>query len=221
MKNYMSYIAPYSPREEFANAITHGLGFFVAIAALVYMISVMPVEHSVRQKIGVIVYGVSLMLMFLSSTLYHAVSHEKAKKILKRFDHCAIYLLIAGTYTPMLTIAIPGALSNVVLIVVWTMAVFGVVFKAFFAGRFKRFSVCTYLVMGWLAVVVIYQLYQVLTTSGFVFLLLGGTAYSVGVIFYVNKRIPFNHAIWHCLVVVGAFCHCWLIANYVLTGQPT
>lgn len=214
-----SYIAPYSPREELANAITHGVGFFVAFAALIYMINVTPLEYSVRQKTGIVVYGISLMLMFLLSTLYHAVSHPKAKRVLKHFDHCAIYLLIAGTYTPMLTIALQSTLSEVVLIIVWVMALLGVIFKAFFAGRFKRFSVATYLLMGWLSVVVIYQLYQVLEIAGLLLLLAGGGAYSLGVIFYVNKRIPFNHAIWHCFVIVGALCHCWLIAGYVLPNS--
>ena len=161
----MSYIAPYSPREEFANALTHGIGFLVAVAALVHMINVAPLELSVRQKAGVVVYGIS-----------------------------------------------------VVLIIVWSMAVGGVVFKAFFAGRFKWISVGTYLFMGWLSVVVIYQLYQALPAAGFSLLLAGGLAYSVGVIFYVSKKIPFNHAIWHCFVFIGAASHCWLIAGHVLKG---
>jgi len=214
-----SYIAPYSPSEELANAITHGVGFMVAIAALVYMISVTPLEYSVQQKAGIVVYGVSLILMFLSSTLYHAISQPKAKQLFKRFDHCAIYLLIAGTYTPMLTIAIESPLSDLVLIVVWTMAVFGVVFKAFFAGRFKRFSVASYLVMGALSLLVIYQLYQVLDAAAFSLLLIGGSAYVVGVVFYVNKRIAFNHAIWHGFVCIGALSHCWLVAGYLLSGN--
>lgn len=215
----MSDIAPYSPREEFANALTHGVGFFVAVAALVYMINVAPAELSGWQKAGVVVYGVSLNLMFLTSTLYHAISHAGAKKVLKRFDHCAIYLLIAGSTTPLLSILIESPTANVVLIVVWSMAVVGVFFKVFFAGRFKWISVGTYLLMGWLLLVVIYPLYQALATAGFVLLLAGGFAYTVGVIFYVNKRIPYNHAIWHGFVFIGAISHCWLIAVYVLNGS--
>lgn len=215
----MSNIAPYSPREEFANALTHGLGFLVAIAALAYMISVMPLELSVSQKTGVVVYGISLILMFLTSTLYHAVSHAGAKQVLKRFDHCAIYLLIAGSFTPLLTITLDSLSANVVLIVVWSMAVIGVVFKVFFTGRFKWISIGTYLLMGWLSVVVVYQLYEALATAGFVLLVAGGFAYTVGVIFYVNKNIPFNHAIWHCFVFIGAISHCWLIAGHVLNGN--
>ena len=212
----MSYIAPYSSREEFANAFTHGVGFLVAVAALVHMLDAAPLQLSVWQKTGVVVYGVSLILMFLASTLYHAVSHPAAKQVLKRCDHCAIYLLIAGSFTPLLTIPIESRSANVVLVVVWSMALVGVVFKAFFAGRYKWISVGTYLLMGWLGLPVIYQLYQALPTAGFILLVTGGLAYSIGVIFYVSKTIPFNHAIWHCFVFIGAASHCWLIAGHVL-----
>jgi len=215
----MSYIAPYTPREEFANALTHCVGCLVAVAALVHMINVAPLQLSAWQKTGVVVYGISLILMFLASTLYHAVSHPGAKQVLRRLDHCAIYLLIAGSFTPLLTIPIESRSANVVLIVVWSMAVVGVVFKAFFAGRYKWVSVGSCLLMGWLSVLVIYQLYQALTAAGFALLVAGGLAYSVGVIFYVSKKIPFNHAIWHCFVFIGAASHCWLIAGHVLNGS--
>lgn len=215
----MSYIAPYSAREELANALTHGLGFLIAVAALVHMYDAAPLQLSVWQKTGVVVYGISLTLMFLASTLYHAVSHPGAKQVLKRCDHCAIYLLIAGSFTPLLTIPIESQSANVVLVVVWSMAVVGIVFKAFYAGRHRWISVGTYLLMGWLGLPVIYQLYQALPTAGFALLVTGGLAYSVGVIFYVNKNIPFNHAIWHCFVVLRAGSHCWLIAGYVLRNS--
>lgn len=215
----MPYIASYSPREELANALIHGVGFLVAVVALVHMIDVAPLQLSAWQKTGVVVYGISLILMFLVSTLYHAVSHPGAKQVLKRCDHCAIYLLIAGSFTPLMTIPIESRSANVVLIVVWTMAVIGVVFKAFFAGRFKWISVGTYMFMGWLGLPVVYQLYQALPAAGFALLVAGGLAYSIGVIFYVNKNIPFNHAIWHCFVFLGAASHCWLIAGHVLQNS--
>ena len=213
---FMAYVAPYSPREELANAVIHGVGVLVAVAALVYMMNVAPAELSTWQKVGVVVYGISLILMFLTSTLYHAVSRPQAKQVLKRFDHCAIYLLIAGSFTPLLTIAVQSPLANVVLIVVWLMAAVGVVFKAFFAGRFEWISIGTYLLMGWLSVTLVYELYLALPAPGFVLLVAGGLAYTVGVIFYVNKKIPFNHAIWHGFVFIGATSHCWLIAVHVL-----
>ena len=213
---FMAYVAPYSPREELANAVIHGVGVLVAVAALVYMMNVAPAELSTWQKFGVVVYGISLILMFLTSTLYHAVSRPQAKQVLKRFDHCAIYLLIAGSATPLLTIAIQSSSAIAVLIVVWSMAVIGVFFKAFFAGKFKWVSVASYLLMGWLLVLVVQQLYQALPIAGFSLLVVGGLAYTVGVIFYVNKKIPFNHAIWHGFVFIGATSHCWLIAVHVL-----
>ncbi len=215
----MTYSAPYTPREEFANAMTHGIGCLVAVVALYYMISIMPLHLTGWQKAGIVIYGISLVLMFLSSTLYHAISQPNVKHILKRFDHCAIYLLIAGSFTPLLTITIDSLSSKVVLSAVWAMAIIGLVFKAFFAGRYKWISVGSYLLMGWLSVVVIYQLYQALPLAGFALLVFGGLAYSVGVMFYLNKNIPFNHAIWHCFVFAGAMSHCGLIALYVLTGN--
>lgn len=217
----MTIVAPYSRREEFANAITHGIGCViavVAVAVLVHMINATPLELGVWQKTGVVVYGISLISMFLTSTLYHAASHPGAKQLLKRCDHCAIYFLIAGSLTPLLTIPIQSLSATAVLITVWSMAVIGIVFKAFFAGRYKWLSVGSYLVMGWLSLAVIGQLYQALSTASFALLMGGGLAYSFGVIFYLNKNIPFNHAIWHCFVFVGAMSHCWLIAGLLRTG---
>ena len=156
------------------------------------------------------------MLMFLSSTLYHAVNNPLAKQFLKRLDHCSIYLLIAGTYTPLLTIFIPGTMSIIILAAVWLMAVIGIFFKIFFIGRFKKISITTYLLMGWLGVLLINKINKVLDPAGLYLILAGGIAYSIGVVFYINKRIPFNHAIWHCFVIMGAFIHCWFIAENVL-----
>jgi len=212
-------IAPaYSAAEEFTNALTHGAGFLISVVALIYMILIMPSDYSVLQKTGAVAYGVSLMLMFLTSTLYHAANKPKAKDVLKRLDHSAIYLLIAGTYTPLLTISLNSVTATVLLIIIWCAALAGVIFKAFFAGRFKWFSVSTYLAMGWAAVLVIYELFLVMVPPGFLLLLVGGAAYSIGVIFYVTKAIAFNHTIWHCFVLIGALSHCWLILEYVIKG---
>ncbi|MDC1144883.1 hemolysin III family protein [Porticoccaceae bacterium] len=213
-------IAPaYSAAEEFTNALTHGIGFLISVAALIYMIAIMPAHYSPLQKTGAVAYGISLMLMFLTSTLYHAATKPKVKDVLKRLDHSAIYLLIAGTYTPLLTISLNSVTATVLLIIIWSAALIGVIFKAFFAGRFKWFSVSTYLAMGWAAVFVIYELFLVMAPPGFLLLLIGGAAYSIGVIFYVTKAIAFNHAIWHCFVLIGALSHCWLILEYVLDGS--
>lgn len=212
----MSDIAPYSSREELANVITHGVGLLIAVAALGYMLTVMPAHLSVWQKLGVLVYGVSLILMFLTSTLYHSATKVDTKQRLKRLDHCAIYVLIAGSFTPLMSISITSSSATAILIAVWAMAAIGLVFKMFFTGRYEWVSTASYLLMGWLAVVVIGQLYDALPTEGFALLVGGGLAYSLGVVFYASKKIPFNHAIWHCFVLVGALSHCWLIAVHVL-----
>ncbi len=213
-------IAPaYSAAEEFTNALTHGIGFLISVAALIYMIAIMPADYSLLQKTGAVAYGISLMLMFLTSTLYHAAKKPNVKDVLKRLDHSAIYLLIAGTYTPLLTISLNSVTATVLLIIIWSAALAGVIFKAFFAGRFKWFSVITYLAMGWAGVFVIYELFLVMAPPGFLLLLVGGAAYSIGVVFYVTKAIAFNHTIWHCFVLIGALSHCWLILEYVLDGS--
>tara|TARA_B110001450_G_scaffold253003_1_gene275706 strand:+ start:2746 stop:3423 length:678 start_codon:yes stop_codon:yes gene_type:complete len=223
-KNYYpdfeNFIAPaYSAAEEFANTLTHGVGLLISVAALIYMISIMPTEYSVLQKTGALAYGVSLILMFLTSTLYHATTQPNAKDILKRLDHSAIYLLIAGTYTPILTIALNSVSATILLIILWSAAIAGIVFKAFFAGRFEWFSVSTYFAMGWSAVFVIYEIFLVISPPGFILLMVGGSAYSIGVIFYVSKSIAFNHAIWHCFVLIGALSHCWFVLEYVLISH--
>ena len=205
----------YSSSEEFANVVTHGLAFIVSLLAFFYLIGVMPLELSISQKASIIIYGLSLMLMFLSSTLYHAVINPLIKQILKQLDHCSIYLLIAGTYTPILTIVIPGTISRLILLTVWIMAAVGIVFKIFFIGRFKKISIGFYLAMGWLSVLLINKIFQNLGFSGISLILAGGVVYSAGVVFYINKRIPFNHALWHCFVIVGAFIHFYFIDKYV------
>ena len=215
-----SIVAPaYSVAEEFANTLTHGVGLLVSVGALSYMMTTLPTDFSALQKTGVVAYGVSLVLMFLTSTLYHAITKPNAKGVLKRLDHCAIYLMIAGTYTPILTISLDSPAAHKLLVFIWSAAIAGVVFKAFFAGRFKWFSVTTYVAMGWSSVFVIYELYLVIAPPGFGLLMAGGIAYSIGVIFYVAKAVAFNHAIWHCFVLMGALSHCWLILEYVINSS--
>ena len=212
----MNKLLNYSFAEEVANVITHGLAFLASLLVFFYFIDIIPLEYSYGQKTAIIIYSLTLMLMFLSSTLYHAVNNPLAKQFLKRLDHCSIYLLIAGTYTPLLTIFIPGTMSIIILVAVWLMAVIGIFFKIFFIGRFKKISITTYLLMGWLGVLLINKINKVLDPAGLYLILAGGIAYSIGVVFYINKRIPFNHAIWHCFVIMGAFIHCWFIAENVL-----
>lgn len=206
----------YSVKEEVANAISHGLGLILGIVGLI-MLLLKASEHQADALTitSLSVYGGSMIALFLASTLYHAIPHQRAKRWLKTFDHCAIYLLIAGSYTPFLLVSLRTPLAIGLMIVIWSIALIGIILKIAFVYRFKKLSLATYLVMGWLSLVVIYQLALNLDVGGLTLLAAGGIVYSLGVIFYVAKRIPFNHAIWHGFVLAGCACHFLAIYLYV------
>lgn len=206
----------YSLGEEIANAVTHGLGTAAAIVALTLMMVKALPTLSGWQMAGVAVYGGSMIALFLSSTLYHSITSQSAKTILKRFDHSTIYLLIAGTYTPLLMISLHSARAKILLVIIWTLALAGVVFKIFFVHKFKRASLITYLAMGWLSMFVVYELYKALPETAFNLLLAGGLSYTLGAAFYAAKQYRYTHAIWHVFVLGGAACHCIAIAGYVI-----
>jgi hemolysin III len=213
------HIEPFYPYEEVANATSHGLGMLAAIVATVFML--LKASHSVPpltdgQIAAIAVYGGSMILLFLSSTLYHSAIDPDRKAKLNRLDHCAIYVLIAGSYTPFLSITLQTTLSEVLLIVVWSLAAIGIVFKIFYIDRFPKLSLTTYLLMGWLSLFASYQLYQVAPPQLLWLLLAGGLSYSFGTIFYAINRIPYNHAIWHLFVLAGAILHCIAIWGYVI-----
>lgn len=206
----------YSLGEEIANAIAHGIGAAAAIVALTLMMVKAGPPLSPREIAGLAIYGASLVILFLSSTLYHSFTHAPTKAVLKRLDHCAIFLLIAGTYTPFLMITLHTKTATTLLIALWLLAFAGVVFKMFFVHRFKRASLITYLVMGWLALIVGPDLYQALPVPAFNLLIAGGLSYTVGAAFYAAKQYRYTHAIWHLFVLGGAACHCVAIAVYVI-----
>lgn len=209
----MSTTAPYSYKEEIANFVSHGIGALLSVIGLVVLLSYAIVDGSVAKIISYSVYGVSLTSLFLASTLYHAIKRTELKKVFKVLDHCAIYLLIAGTYTPLLALTLQGTLGYSMLIVVWSLAAVGIVFKIKFSGRFKIVSLASYLGMGFICLFFINSLYQTLSTTGFVLLVTGGLTYAGGVYFYVQKKIAFNHAIWHLFVLAGAMCHYFMVLS--------
>ncbi|ELB2750307.1 hemolysin III family protein [Vibrio sp. Vb0937] len=206
----------YSQREELANTITHGIGMIFGIVGLILLL-VKAIDHQADTLTltSMTIYGASIIVLFLASTLYHAIPHPKAKRWLKTFDHCAIYLLIAGSYTPFLLVSLRTPLAFGLMIVIWSIALIGIIMKVAFVYRFKKLSLMTYLVMGWLSLIVIYQLAINLDVGGLTLLAAGGIVYSLGVIFYVAKRIPFNHAIWHGFVLAGCVCHFFAIYYFV------
>lgn len=207
-------VTGYSPREEWANRLSHGLGLLLGGLGLVLLLH-KGWDQGPRVLLSYGVYGASLVLLYLASTLYHSVSSVAARRWSKLFDHCAIYLLIAGTYTPFLLVALDTPLAKGLMVVIWGLALAGVVFKLIFINRFKKVSLFTYLMLGWLSLVVIYQLYLHLDGTGLLLLGLGGLIYSLGVIFYVAKRIPYNHAIWHLFVLGGSLCHFMAIYGHI------
>ena len=190
-------------KEEIANAVTHGIGVLLSIPALIFLIIFAVKYGSPTDIVSFSIFGAS-MLLYLSSTLLHSIQHKKTKDILEIVDHSAIYVLIAGTYTPFLLGPLKGALGLTLLIIVWSLAIGGIVFKIFFVKRFIIFSTLVYLMMGWLIIVAIKPLYASLSGPGFGLLLFGGLLYSAGTIFYIWRKVPYHHAIWHSFVLGGS-----------------
>ena len=191
--------------EERWNAITHGLGLLVSIPISCLLIIYAALNGSAAEVTSFSIFGASLILLFLMSTLLHSVP-EKYKRFFSILDHSSIYILIAGTYTPFLLIAIGGTLGIVMLCIIWSIAIFGVVFKCLFIHRFEKLSLVIYIVMGWLIIIMIHPLITYLTMNGFMLLLAGGLFFTFGAIFYAWTRLPFNHAIWHLFVIAGCGC---------------
>lgn len=198
---------PQATHEEFANALTHGLGAAAALAGGAALIALAARSGDGWQLAGAIVFGLSLFLLYIASTLYHAIQEPVAKARLKVIDHCAIYLLIAGTYTPFTLIGLRGELGWWLFAAIWTLAVAGVVFKLFFTGRFKLLSTLIYVAMGWLVLVAIVPVFRALDAWTFGWLLAGGACYTLGTFFYHRPSLRYSHAVWHMFVIAGSACH--------------
>ena len=208
----------YTLREEVANALSHGIGVFVALAASAVLITLAALRGDGWQLTGAIVYGISLTLLYIASTLYHAISHPAAKARLKVFDHCAIYLLIAGTYTPFALVSLRGPWGWSLLALIWSLALIGCIFKLFFTGRFKAVSTAVYIAMGWIALIIVEPMLRLLSSWTLAWLLAGGLAYTGGTAFYLSRRLPYSHAIWHAFVIAGSVCH--FVAVYSQVAGP-
>ena len=209
-------VTPYSFREELLNSITHGAGILLSIAALVLLIIFSSLYGSARHIVSCTIFGVTLILLYTSSTLYHSFQKPRVKQFFKIFDHSCIYLLIAGTYTPFLLVTLRGALGWTMFGVIWFLAFSGVVLKILFVHRFKIISTIAYLLMGWIIILAIKPLVDSMPFGGIIWLITGGLAYTLGVVFYAWKKLPFNHAIWHLFVLVGSMCHFFAVIFYVL-----
>lgn len=204
-----------TPFEEKLNTISHAIGAVFGIVALVLLIAYNSNKTN-WSLFSVIVYGVTIIILFTASTCYHAVKGEKRKHYFRIVDHISIYFLIAGTYTPVCLISLEQTLGWTLFFTVWGIAAFGVILKLFFTGKFELFSTLLYLVMGWLIVFDFSNLSDIIGDNGILFLFAGGLAYTVGIVFYAIQKIPYNHVIWHLFVLAGAIFHFFMIFFYVI-----
>jgi hemolysin III len=197
----------YSRKEETANIITHGIGILASIVGLIFLVILAQAKGDQWHLVSFAIFGISLLLMYTSSSLYHSVSGDKAKRYLRKLDHSVIYILIAGTYTPYLLTNLRGTTGWIMFVVVWTFAAVGIIIKLATQIKSKWVSAVIYLGMGWLAIFIAPSMVDNLSTLSIIFLLAGGLFYSIGVIFYVRKRLPYHHAVWHLFVLGGSICH--------------
>ena len=205
----------YDPKEELINAYSHGIGAALALVASILLI-IKGQDLALGQWISLWVYGFSLVLLLSSSMLYHFAQDERKRYWYKKLDHTAIYYLIAGTYTPFLSIALPTTKAHYLLIALWVIALIGTLFKLVFIHRFQKVSLAAYLLMGWLAVLVMDDMQQYLPANALWLLIAGGLAYTVGTLFYALKKVRYTHAIWHVFVLLGAGLHFLAIYFYVI-----
>lgn len=209
----------YSVKEEIFHAIAHGIGLLFAIAGLIALIIFSAMRGNMWHVVSTSIYGGTLVILYLNSTLYHSLAKSRAEKVFRILDHSSIYLLIAGTYTPFALITIKGTWGWTVFGIVWGLAVLGIVFKALTAGRFKAFSTILYLIMGWLIVIVLGRIINNLERGGIILLFTGGAFYSLGTVFYMLKKVPYFHLIWHIFVLCGSIAHFFAVLFYVIPSN--
>lgn len=204
-------------KEEFLNSLTHGIAAVFSIVALIMMVVFAGLDKSPWKIVSCGVYGLTMVLLFVSSTLYHAIKLPKVKDFFHIMDHSSIFLLIAGTYTPfLLATDLRGQFGWILFGIIWGCAVLGITLKVFFTGRFKLFSTIIYLGMGWIIVIAMKRMWQAIEPAGFFWLVAGGLLYSLGTIFYMNKKIKYSHAIWHLFVFAASACHFISVMFYIV-----
>ncbi len=208
----------YTPGEERANRLTHGLGLVCSVAGLAVMVYCSARHGNAWQIVSTAIFGVTLVLLYTASTLYHSFQDERRKAVLQKFDHAAIFLLIAGTYTPFVLVTLRGPWGWSLFGVVWALAVAGVMLKFWFAGRFRFISTLLYLGMGWLVLIALRPLMAALPAGGVHLLVAGGLCYTGGAVIYLWRRWPYSHAIWHLFVLGGSACHWVAVFRYVVPG---
>ena len=193
--------------EEIFNSITHGIGTLLSIAALVILIVFAAIKGNAWHVVSFSIFGSTLVILYLSSTLYHSFTKERVKNLFARFDHAAIFLLIAGTYTPFVLTTLRGPLGWVLFGTIWSLAIAGVVIRSIYLTRFRKLMVGIYLLMGWMFLMAVVPMVKNLPGISVAFLFIGGACYSIGVIFYAWRKMPYGHGIWHLFVLAGSIMH--------------
>lgn len=206
----------YSRSEEIVTSVTHGIGVILSIAGLAVLTAFATLLGNVWHIVSVSIYGATQILLYTTSTLYHSIPIPRAKQILRRLDHTAIFLLIAGTYTPFALVNLRGSLGWLLLVIVWSLAIIGIAFQGFLLRQKSILNALIYLAMGWVVVIEGKSLLNSVPLGGMLLLLGGSLAYSGGTIFYVWKRLPYNHAIWHLFVLLGSAFHYFAVLFYVI-----
>jgi len=207
--------------EELANSVTNGVGLVLSMAGLAVLVTIAVLRGTVWHVVSCAIYGATLVVLYAASTLYHSCQQEKIKKILRIFDHCAIYLLIAGTYTPFLLVNICSAGNWVwfLFVFIWVLAIGGIILKSLFFHRLPVFSTALYVLMGWAAIVIIKPLLTYLSLHAVLWLIGGGIFYTSGIFFFASQRLRLSHTIWHLFVMLGSACHFCAVYFYVLPGR--
>ncbi len=206
----------YTIVEEVINATTHGIGVLLSIVGLTVLVAFASLHGSAILITSCAIFGGTLIFAYASSTLYHAITNTKAKQIFRQFDHASIYLLIAGTYSPISLVMLSDTKSWLVFSIIWTVAIVGVILKFVYPHGLLKLSVVLYLIMGWFIVVAMDQLMLNMHTNGLWLLLIGGLFYTVGVVFYAWNTLPYNHAIWHLFVLGGSISHYFMVLFYII-----
>ncbi|MBC6948066.1 hemolysin III family protein [candidate division KSB1 bacterium] len=214
--NAMPALPRYSVAEEIANSVTHGLGVLFSIAGLAILTAFASLFGTVWHVVSCSIYGATQIFMYTASTLYHSIPLPRAKAVLRQFDHAAIFLLIAGTYTPFALVNLRGPWGWTILTVIWGFAILGIVLQTWLMRRSRLVATIPYLAMGWMAVIAIKPLLETVAPGGLLLLMCGGLAYTVGTIFYISRRLRFHHAFWHAFVLAGSMLHVFAILFYVI-----
>jgi len=205
--------------EEIANSVTHGIGLAMSLAGLIALVMLAFARGGVWHIVGCCVYGASLVALYAASTLYHSVQNPRLKRFFLAADQVAIYLLIAGTYTPFTLVNLRGRWGWSLLVSVWTLALFGIGFRVVFAERRKAVTIALYLAIAWLAIIAVKPIFATVPLGGLAWIGAGGLAYMTGLVFFAWDRLPFNHAIWHLFVMAGSGCHYFAVVFYVLPAR--